>query len=364
MKPFIRRGLKIGGAIVALYLGGLVAFGVKVILTDAVPVIAKHKAEATQRQRDEDFKAATAGSAQMAMDSCVIDESWPSFISGAQTKVLSEPLFNRTGWKPLCKYTTGFTGVDYPSVMCGYLSSLGRFKKKAPANPLDNGAGYYEVWGKKIQAEVQVAGETCFSDSSYRFRYSAYTPFPTSVDYSAAPRNASKTGNLRLKIEQCSDLHLGPQHCIATIWVSQERASWGSYLVEEYITQLRQQVIGAVFLVAFIVASLIATAWRIIVVSSRRDQDSLIPWIVEVPLTAAALDHEPYFLLNDLLDGCENCLDRRFMKWPILFGLMIQGMPTLLARRVAYLMQRPFVIGAERTANLWKVATAGITGRK
>jgi hypothetical protein len=357
MKPFITRGLRIGGAMVALFLCGLTAFYVKVILTDAVPVVARHRAEDAQHQREVDFLKATAGSAKMAMDSCVI-ESWPEFLYQAEEKALSEPDFNHTGWKPACKITTGYaTAFNDPFVMCQYLSWLGRLKKKAPANSLDNGTGYYFVCGWECQGDVEVAGETCVSgDNSYR-SFSNPVRWPSNTDYSGAHRNALNIANLRLKIEQCSDARPGPQHCVATIWVSRQRTSWGNYLVDELASTLRRQVFGLLLLLALAAATLISTVWRIIVISRKRDPNSPIPWIVEVPLRFAALDYEPDFYLNERLDRCDECLDRKLMKWPGLCVVVAQGLPPMLARRIIFLTQRPFSMAAERFGKVRKKAT-------
>lgn len=125
---------------------------------------------------------------------------------------------------------------------------------------------------------------------------------------------------------------------IGTVWLSTTPQSWGPYLTTEYLRWLRLFLSTVLLLQLTLFALLFSTIWRISVVSKKRDPNSPIPWIIEVPVRSAAPDHETE--VNELFFLYESdYAERGFGKWLFLYQALLM-MPFFLRRRVIYLAHR------------------------
>jgi hypothetical protein len=345
-REHFRRALKVGGSILGLILAVKAIAFLELILVKGAPAVARDDARREEQRREIDFLTQTEGSATMALKSCPESLGWPTrptgrFLHDAQNDALSDRTSNQRGWKPVCGYVYDSAKSnmhDDPRFLC---------------------VTVHELIGWK---DIEGAGYTCLDgDGSWGRWPHQWKLIPSEVVTSYAdeydkPKDGANIPNVRLKVEKCS-LDASRESCLVTLWVTGERSSWGSDLVAEYAADIRFAVLFVLMILGSNATALIRIVRRVIVVSKQRDPDSAIPWIIEVPLRAAALDHDPFTGLNNALERYEDdYANRGPLKWSFLVCEMPNVMSDLIAHRISYSIERSWANVAAKGKRVWTKA--------
>jgi hypothetical protein len=339
----------------ATALGFVISFGfvASAVTAAIINVTAAHLARVEELNRELDFQF-VQGQHRVPMAATCLDVSAAaSLIQSARQEAgpapfqSRSPIFRDTGLNGLIHSWFG-TYVDFPEwkMLCQH--DFGPLTAKMPPAQPEKWCfallGNYDDPSPSILLDITMGlpiyerGDDCTESGQ---PLAALNP-------DRRYRNASRIVNVRLTTEFDDHAHL-----VSTFWISTIKQSWGAHLADEYARVLYSALTALLMLTSIFLALVFLTIHRIVVVSKQRDPNSLIPWAIEMALRGAALDHEPDFLLAHLLDKCEDA-DRGLMKWALLCGVLIDGLPTLLSRRACYFCQRPFVLIWKGTERAWR----------